>query len=123
NPNFVEGHCNLADILSRQGNYEEAIQHYLKAVELRPNFAPAHLSLGALLAIIQDYDGAIKHLSIGLKLSPDDAEGHYNLAVALCSKGDYALAWREVRLAEKYGMKPNPAFIRALSKEMSEPKH
>ncbi|MDH7482778.1 MAG: tetratricopeptide repeat protein [Armatimonadota bacterium] len=121
NPDFVEGHINLGDILSRKGNYEEAIQHYSKAVQLRPNFAQAHLSLGALYALMQNYDEAIEHLKYGLELSPKNAEGHYNLAVAFYSKGDYAAAWEEIRLAEQYGMKPNPAFIQALSKQMPKP--
>jgi len=41
---------------------------------------------------------------------------------ALYFKGDYAGAWKEARLCQKYGLSPHPDFLKALSKKMAEPK-
>jgi len=40
---------NIAGILIRRGNYDEAVQHLREALRLKPVFAEAHLNMGLAL--------------------------------------------------------------------------
>jgi len=66
-------------------------------------------------------DEAIREYQEAIRLEPDLASAHNNLAISLYLKGDYAEAWKEVRLCRKYGLNPHPGFIKALSQKMPEP--
>ena len=80
---------NLGNALSRQGNLDEAIQHFERALQLNPGFAEAHCSLGVALATLVKLDEAIQHFERALQLNPDFAEGHYNLGFALATQGKW----------------------------------
>ena len=42
-PNLATAHNNLGRILARRGQFDEALAHYQKALEIQPNFAAAHI--------------------------------------------------------------------------------
>jgi tetratricopeptide (TPR) repeat protein len=47
-PDDLQAQCNLAEALALQGNPDQAIAHYRRALEIDPNFAPARQKLQQL---------------------------------------------------------------------------
>jgi len=92
--------------------YDQAIQQFEKAIQLKPDFAPAINSLGNAYLEKGEWDNAIEAYR---KIAEDVFYGtpHFavsNMALAYYQKGDY-------RQAEKYfleALKLNPDFANAL---------
>lgn len=119
-PDYAEAHYNLGIALMQKRDLEGAMLEYRKAIENYPLYAKAYLNLGGVLDELNKLDEAMTCYRKAIEIQPDLAEAHNNLAVDLYFKGDYAGAWKEVRLARKYGLEPNPSFIQALSTKMSD---
>ncbi len=64
------------------GQFEEAIQHYKRAVQLRPDYAKTHYSLARAFLSTGRSQEAIEQYRQSLKLQPDLAEARYELGVA-----------------------------------------
>ncbi len=103
------------------GKPSEAMREYREAIRLDPTLAEAHSNLGVILKDLGKLDEAIKEYREAIRLDPTLGEAHNNLAIALYFKGDYAGAWKEVKLCRKYGITPHPDFLKALSERMPEP--
>ncbi|MDI6827925.1 MAG: tetratricopeptide repeat protein, partial [Armatimonadota bacterium] len=103
------------------GKPSEAMREYREAIRLDPTLAEAHSNLGVILKDLGKLDEAIKEYREAIRLDPALGEAHNNLAIALYLKGDYAGAWKEVKLCRRYGITPHPDFVRALSERMPEP--
>ena len=114
-PDYGEAHLHLAIALARQGKLSDALTHFAEAVKLNPRNPEAHNNLGLVLAMQGKIDRAMAEYRKALSVNPDLGEAHNNMALALYAKGRYTDAWREVRLAQKFGAKPNPGFLKALS--------
>ena len=84
--NYI-AHDNLGIALAAQGRRDEAIDHYMRALQLSPDYFVAHYNLGNVLARQGKLPEAIDHYERALQLSPDYAEAHYNLGNALASQG------------------------------------
>lgn len=121
NPRFSQAHASLGDIFIRQGRINEALEHYKSAVEANPDDLIMRYKLANILLRLRRFDEAVYHYRKILDRKPDLGRVHNNLAVALFFKGDYAEAWKEVRLSEKYGVKPAASFLKGLAKKMPEP--
>ena len=117
-PRFADAHRRLGRILAKQGKSREAMQHYKAAVSLDPDNADLHFEFGLLLQRVGAINGATSEYRKALDLRPDFADAHNNLAVALYFKGDYDGAWEHLKLAERCGFRPNPAFTQALFQRM-----
>jgi len=87
NPNCWLAHNNLGTSLLNQGNLNEAIQHFERALQLKPDSADAFNNLGGALSKQGKLDEAIQYYERALQLKPDDAEAHNNLGVALADQG------------------------------------
>ncbi|MDI6829330.1 MAG: tetratricopeptide repeat protein, partial [Armatimonadota bacterium] len=120
-PTHFFAHSNLGDALVAKGKLDEAAIHYRQAIIALPNNPKPYFKLGTLYGEKGQIDDEILQYRKAISLKPDFGEAHNNLAVALYYKGKYAEAWKEVRLARKYGIKPSPDFLKALSKKMPEP--
>lgn len=117
----AERHYSLGVQLDSQGQTQEAIEEYRKAIALKPDYAEAHCNLGLALKTLGMMREAETEYRKAISLKPELAEAHNNLAVLLYTRGRYAEAWQEVRLAVKYGATPHPSFIQALNAAMPEP--
>ena len=65
---------------------DEAIPHFLKALEVTPDSGSIHGNLGRALAEKGRFDEAIPHFEKALEVQPGSAEMHNGLAVALVKK-------------------------------------
>ncbi len=87
NPRCWMAHNNLGTFHNRQGEFEEAMEHFSKAIEIRPDFAEVHTNLGNTLLQKGRLDEALAHYRRSLECNPDLAEAHNNLGNALQQKG------------------------------------
>ena len=115
------GHYNIAVDLWDLGDLKGAIAEFRETIRFDPKFAEAHCNLGLALKEQNKTDGAINEYREAIRLKPDMSEAYNNLAVALYFKGQYAEAWKEVHLCQKYGGSPIPDFLNALSEKMPDP--
>ncbi len=87
NPGCWMAHYNLGIVLSEQGDADQAIDHYQRAVDLRSDYAEAHYNLGRLLVKEGQLDDAIAHYERAAAINPADAEAQNNLGVTLFGSG------------------------------------
>jgi protein O-mannosyl-transferase len=101
NPEAWMAHDNLGALLFREGQVNEAIVHFRKAVEIDANQAEPQANLGNALLQKGELDDAITQYVKALAIKPNSAEVHYNLGNALLRKGqtDEAIAEYETALA------------------------
>ncbi len=81
-------HYQLALSLHELHRYDDAQQHYSRAVELKPRYADAYHDLGVLSRDRGRVDDAIGYFSKAVECAPGMAKAHYNLGLALQTKGD-----------------------------------
>jgi tetratricopeptide (TPR) repeat protein len=69
-----------------------ALEHYMRALELRPDFANAQIAAGKALTHLNRLNEAVKHLEEALRLDPQSEVAHYRLSQALekLGRGDEA---------------------------------
>ena len=87
NPGCWMAHYNLGIVLSQQGEADQAIDHYRRAVALRPDYAEAHYNLGRLLVEQGQLNDAIAHYERATAINPADADAQNNLGVTLFGIG------------------------------------
>jgi len=92
---------NLANQFFKQAQFDEAIEHANRAIEIDPKFAAAHNCLGYALFQKGQTDGAIGHFQEALKIRPDFAEAHNNLGMVLWRTGKLGEAIDEFETAIK----------------------
>ncbi len=80
-------HYNLALVLDKRGELEEAIEHYRRALQINPADAYAHNNLGNALASGGELEEAIEHYRRALQVNPADAYAHNNLGNVLATQG------------------------------------
>ena len=71
NPDSSEPYLNLADVLSRVDQFDDAEAAIQEAVKREPDSARAFMKLSEIRERINDYDGALKAVEQGLEISPD----------------------------------------------------
>jgi tetratricopeptide (TPR) repeat protein len=96
-------HYNLANELVRQGEREEAREHYQAALQLKPGYAEAHVNLGNLLASEGDPEGAAAAYRAALNIRPRLMEAHTGLATVLRQMGRPAEALGHATEAVRLG--------------------
>jgi Tfp pilus assembly protein PilF len=90
-------HYNVAALLLRRGQVDEAISHYEEALKIQPDdretryhlsHALLHASLGNALTQKGRLDEALTHYRKAVELRDDFADAHSNLASLLARKGE-----------------------------------
>lgn len=85
----VHYYIELGNEAVREGDFQEAVLHFEKAVEEYPESYEAHNSLGAALSAVGNLQRAVEHFSIAVALKDDFLEGYYNLGRALAGTGRF----------------------------------
>ena len=99
NPEDFEAHYNLAALLMRQGQLDQAILHFTQANRIRPNEPTVNNAFGAALLAAGHTEESIPHLTAALNARPDYFDARYNLGNALASLGDFRGALAQFQAA------------------------
>jgi tetratricopeptide (TPR) repeat protein len=78
---------NVGVALQEQRQYDDAIAHYRKAIELRAEYPPAYNNLGTALRAAGRVGEAIETYDRAIQLQPEFPDAEYNLANALFESG------------------------------------
>jgi tetratricopeptide (TPR) repeat protein len=117
----AEKHFRKGFDYQNQGNLEQAIQEYQKALELNPDYAQAHTNLGTVYLGKGDYDQAIGHFKRTLELNYYDSKAHYNLGLSYVYQGELEKAKEEMKFLKSIRSELGDALERKLKeKEIAE---
>jgi len=106
--NYI-AHNNLGIAYAGKGMYEEAIDNYIKAIEIKPNYVDAHYNLGNALYKVKYYDAAIEQYVITIEMYPEHQKAHNNLGYIYAEMGVFDNAILEYNKA----IELNPYYITA----------
>lgn len=88
----------------KSGNYEQAIENYRKALEIRPNNAKAQFNLGDAYYAKQSYDTAYNEFQKVVEMSPDaklKSDAVYNMGNCLLAQNKYYDAFNIYKVSLK----------------------
>lgn len=88
-----------------KGNRDEAISHYLAALEISPDYYPAHNNLGSLYLGKADFKSAEVQFQEVIRLDQNDAQAYFNLGNVLMLTGRYPESEKALAL----GLQREPA--------------
>jgi protein O-mannosyl-transferase len=74
-------HHSLGWVLAKQGNLDEAADHFNKALALWPDFPEANLDMASLSIKRNELDKAMNYLHRVLKLEPENATAYCNMGL------------------------------------------
>ncbi|MCP4109426.1 MAG: tetratricopeptide repeat protein [Desulfobacteraceae bacterium] len=92
-----------------QKKYEEAINHFQKAIEVDHDYANAYNGLGIVFRNQKNYEEAIKHYRKAIEIGPNHAKAYYNLGNVYSDQKNYEEAIKQYRKAIEIG--PNHANV------------
>jgi len=91
----------LGELASRNGQWDDAVPHLIKASKLDPSFAEAYLALGMTFTSAMRPEDAIAPLERYVKMVPADPAGHYQLSIAYGRTGRKTEATREIDIQQE----------------------
>ncbi len=106
-PLHADAHTNLAFVLIRMSDPEEALPLLTRAVALAPESHDAHYLLGTLLQAKLAFGPAIHHFERAIALKPDLLEAYRDLGKALHDTGNHERA----RAILRAGLQVDPGFV------------
>ncbi len=121
NPDMPEALINLAVELTDRGKPDEAVALYERAIRIDPSRERAHYNLALVLELLKRPGDAEREYREAIRVKPSMTVAHTNLAILLFQQGRYVEAWQEVHASQRYGGKPHPGVLRALSARMPDP--
>jgi len=90
---------NIGNGFAKQGNWDEAIRDYRRALQIAPGQQDIMNNLGLALAKEKRYADAITNFLAVVQLAPASANAHNNLASVLFAQGQYGQAAQQFRAA------------------------
>ncbi len=96
-PNNPRAHDSLANVLVREGRWEEALPLFREALRLQPDYADAQNDCANVLRHLGRTEEALAHYEAARRLKPDDDDIRYNLAAARVQLGRLAEAIQDFR--------------------------
>lgn len=99
NPENFEANYNLAALLMKRGELDEAILHFSEANRIRPNEPIVNNAFGAALLAAGRTEESVPHLTAALNARADYFDARYNLGNALAMLGDFRGALAQFQAA------------------------
>ena len=99
NPKCWMAEYNLGLALKNQGQLDEAIAHYRRAINIWPDYVEAHYNLGGAYIEKGNIDAALAEYRRAIEIRPDDADSHNNYGSALRGLNQFDQAENEYRHA------------------------
>ncbi len=100
-------------VLKEKGLFNEAMEYFLKAIQLDPGSEDAYSNLGLVFKEKGQIDEAIKYYQKALAISPDNAEIHFGVSLALLESGNFQEGWKEYE--RRWGTKDFIPYLRKFS--------
>jgi tetratricopeptide (TPR) repeat protein len=97
-----------------EGEYDEAITCFDKAIKVRGKFAEAHSARGTAYYEKGQYAEAIRDFDRAIELEPEFAEAYYNRAMVYYHEKQYDRAWDDVNKAQSLGHSVSANLLDAL---------
>ena len=86
-----------------EGQYDEAIECFGKAIKVRGEFPEAHFARGTAYYEKGQYDEAIRDFDRAIELKPDFSDAYYNRGMAHYHKQRYEQAFDDMNKAQSLG--------------------
>jgi Flp pilus assembly protein TadD len=91
----------LGMIAHQEGDAQEAISRFRRALRSDPTNAATHVALGTVLARQKDYQAARAELERAIELDPKDQTAHYQLGLVYARLGDKERSRSAFAVSEK----------------------
>ena len=112
-PDLLEAHVDLAGVLWRLEDFEGALRHAQRAVQLAPDNAFAQRILGTALLNLNRLDEAQRQLRHALQMQPGFAMAELDLAFTLLLAGRLDEGWRRYEARWRDGRVGRPSYFQA----------
>jgi len=89
NPDYLDAHLNLGQMLLRLGRLQEATNQFAACLKIKPDYDKAHNNLGGALLTMDQPARAADEFRLALRSNPDYAGAHFNLGLALARLGRF----------------------------------
>lgn len=89
----------LGVLLAREGNFEQALEHFKKALKYKPDYLECYYNLALLLTRVNKLDDAIKCYYKVLKLNPNHIQTYNNLGNLFINIKNYEEAYKHYKKA------------------------
>ncbi len=99
NMNRAQAYLFGGNAYEKGGNYELAVEEYLKAVEYAPKHRQAYHNLGTVYARMRKYNGAEQMFKKALEINPYYAHTHFNFGTVYTAQSKYDKALNEYETA------------------------
>jgi cytochrome c-type biogenesis protein CcmH/NrfG len=122
NPKDFDSIVEMADMNFDQKNYDDAINLYKKALEIRPDALNVRTEMGTALFYQRRFDDAIAAFKESLRTNPNDAQTLFNMGVVMLhGKNDPQAAlqyWQQ--LVDTNPNHPQAEFVKEQIKKIKE---
>jgi tetratricopeptide (TPR) repeat protein len=122
NPKDFDSIVELADMNFDQKNYDDSINLYKKALEIRPDALNARTEMGTALFYQKRFDDALATFKDSLRTNPNDAQTLFNMGVVMLhGKNDPQAAlqyWQ--KLVDTNPNHPQAPFVKEQIKKIKE---
>jgi tetratricopeptide (TPR) repeat protein len=95
--------------LHDEGQIQEALTEYQKALKMNPQLAQAHVNLISIYGVLGKFQEAEEHYRASLEINPNLAESHYNYGLTLSEQNRF----REAENMFRKAVEINPFFADA----------
>ena len=109
--NRAMAHFQMGDMYQLQTDYEEALDHYGRAVRLDPTLVEARVQIGTVHRLQNDHDRAIQSYDEAIKLAPFSAIAFGNRGIARHAKGQSEEALKDYSQAIALNPSYDTAFL------------
>ncbi len=89
NPSSFLAHGGLGAVLASEGQLDEAIDHYYKALRMSPSSVEPHIGLGTAFFEQGRTEEAAERFAKALQINPVHPDAHYNLGLLLTEQGKH----------------------------------
>jgi len=96
-------HNNLGLVLYDEGQVDDAIEHYRRALNIKPSYTPAYMNLGVAYRAKRDFQMAEDAFSWVLKIEAGNELAHYNLGLLYLDFKNTDLALQQYQLLQSRG--------------------
>lgn len=98
-PNNASIHHNLGNCLYEQALYNDALQHYQKAIAYNPNYLDSYTQCAATLRKLEQNELALDYLNQALAKDPQNPKALYGLGITYAALGNFTQAIESTRKA------------------------